>query len=85
MDITILPVNHESLVRYSTIPIGFKIKSRFIVKHLQDETGFRLEEETVEPPQFFDYDVIDGEGPTRWVKQFDTSSWRLFEVKQDGY
>jgi ribosomal protein S18 acetylase RimI-like enzyme len=84
MGIEIVPANLEYLSVCSTIPMSLEIKSRYAVERLRGESGFRLKEENVHPPQFFDYDVIDGEGPTRWLKRFDTSAWRIFLIRQNG-
>jgi GNAT superfamily N-acetyltransferase len=37
--------------------------------------GMLLNETPVESPWVKDYDAIKAEGPTRWPKRFDTSSW----------
>lgn len=84
MEIDILPVSPESICKYSNISIRFLVQSQFVVEYLKDGPGFRLREEKVEPSYLFDYDVIDGEGPTRWGKKFNTSTWRLFTAKQNG-
>jgi streptothricin acetyltransferase len=84
MHIDVLPVTLESLNEYSTVPITFQVESKFTVEQLKDGLGFRLQEEKVKPSYMMDYDVIDGEGPTRWVKRFDTTAWRMFMAKQSG-
>ncbi|MGH9044095.1 MAG: GNAT family N-acetyltransferase [Acidimicrobiales bacterium] len=45
--------------------------------------GILLTETAVEVPWVKDYDVIKGEGPTRWPKRFDTSSWGLIAAYDD--
>lgn len=84
MNIDILPVTLESLTEYSTVPITFQVESKFSVEQFKDSLGFRLREEKVAPSYVMDYDVIDGEGPTRWLKRFDITAWRLFMAKQGG-
>jgi len=83
MRIVSLPLNTESLTEYSTIPIRFEVKSRLSCE-LPGEGmgGIILREEKVVPPYIKDYDAlevaIEGEGPARWVRKFDTKNWVLF-------
>jgi GNAT superfamily N-acetyltransferase len=39
--------------------------------------GIQLTEVDAETPWVKDYDALKGEGPTRWLKWFDTSNWGL--------
>ena len=83
MKISTLPVNIESLAEYSTIPSRFEVKSRLSVEVLNDGFGgVALNEEVVSPTYIKDYDVMDGEGPTRWVRDFDTANWVMFLARE---
>lgn len=83
MKIVNLPVNTESLAEYSVIPIHFEVKSRLSVE-LYDggPNGIILHKEEVTTHYIKDYDALEldmeGEGPTRWAKKFNTSNWTLF-------
>ena len=59
------------------MPIAFEVKSRFRVERVANGLGgFRLVEETVDPPYTKDYDQPDG--PERWTRQsWDLSNWIL--------
>ncbi len=88
MEIATLPVNAESLPEYLTISMRFEVRSTFSVVLSNDGLGgIILWEEEVAPPYMKDYDAVDvaveGEGPTRWPKIFDTSKWALFLARED--
>jgi GNAT superfamily N-acetyltransferase len=83
MEIAVLPVNAETLIEYSEIPIRFEVRSRLAVEVVDDGMGgIVFHEEPVEPPYIKDYDSLKGEGPTRWPKRFDTSNWALFVARE---
>jgi len=83
MKISTLPVNIESLTEYSTIPSRFEVKSRLSVEVLNDGLGgVALNEEKVSPTYIKDYDATDGEGPTRWAKDFNTANWVIFLARE---
>lgn len=85
MEIAVLPVNAETLVGYSTIPIRFEVVTRLGIELLDDGLGgIVFHEEKVEPPYIKDYDRLKEEGPTRWPKRFNTGNWALFLARQDG-
>ena len=89
MKIVALPVNTESLTEYSTIPIRFQVKSQLSVELPGDGLGgIILREEEVVPPYMKDYDALDvaieGEGPTRWARKFNTRNWALFLTNDGG-
>ena len=41
----------------------------------------QLNEVAVETPWIKEYDASKGEGPTRWLKRFDTSNWGLIAAR----
>jgi ribosomal protein S18 acetylase RimI-like enzyme len=84
MNIETVPVTKQSLTGYSTVSIGFELSSKYAVEQVKDGLGFILREEKVEPPYWMDYDVIDEEGPMRWLKRFDTAAWCLFLAHENG-
>ena len=83
MEIDIRLVNAESLPEYSNIPISFEVKSQLRIELLNGGLdGISLHEESVKPPYTKDYDKDNGEGPTRFPKEFDTSNWGLFLARK---
>ena len=62
----------DVLSEFGQVPIAFEVKSRFRVERVANGLGgFRLVEETVDPPYTKDYDQPDG--PERWTRR----SWDL--------
>ena len=85
LNIEIHPVNSTTLIEYSTVPMRYEVESRFRVDLLDDGLGgMVLSEERISPAYMRDFDVLDGEGPTRWLKKFDTSNWSVFFARKDG-
>jgi GNAT superfamily N-acetyltransferase len=85
MEIAALHVNAESLTEYSTIPIGFEVRSKLTVTLLDDGLGgMLLREDAVIPPYVKDYDEGGKEGPMRWLERFGTASWVLFIACESG-
>lgn len=83
MKISTLPVSIESLIEYATIPSRFEVKSKLSVQVLNDGLdGITFHEEKVSPTYIKDYNVMDGEGPTRWVRDFDTTNWVMFFARE---
>ena len=83
MEIEELPVNEESLAVYSTIPSRFEVRSRLVPQVVDRGLGgMVLREEMVDPPYVKDYDALDEEGLTRWLRNFDTANWRLFLARE---
>jgi GNAT superfamily N-acetyltransferase len=75
----------ECLVEHARIPIAFKVERILTVSiPLSGFAGIHLQELTVEPAWVKDYDAIKGEGPTRWLKRFDTSHWGLIAASRAG-
>jgi GNAT superfamily N-acetyltransferase len=58
------------------IPIVFEVQSVFDVLPRDGGLGgLILSERQLDVPYTKDYDLIEGEGPTRWLRRFDTSNW----------
>ncbi len=66
----------DRLADYGTIPIRFEVRSLFEVVGDVPATAV-LREQPVQTPWIKDYDVMKGEGPTRWAKNWDVSNWGL--------
>jgi|ERR1700728_1837626 hypothetical protein len=73
------PIDH--LDEHATITIAFTVE-RILEVSLPDGGlgGIRLTEVAVDSPWIKDYDTIKGEGPTRWLRRFDTSNWGLLSA-----
>jgi ribosomal protein S18 acetylase RimI-like enzyme len=85
VDIELLPANLKTLTELSIIPISFEVKSVFRVELVKGGLGgIRLREEPVSHPYVKDYDARDGEGPTRWLRRFDTNNWVVLLARQKG-
>jgi GNAT superfamily N-acetyltransferase len=68
----------ERLDEHAEISIAFLVERILAVSLLEDGLGgVRLIETSIASPWIKDYDAIKGEGPTRWLKRFDTSGWGL--------
>ncbi len=75
----------SALAQYATIPIAFRVERVFDVWPLTDGLGgLVLAERPVEASYEKDYDALEGEGPTRWPKQFDVSNWGLIAAHLDS-
>jgi len=74
-----LPVKTESLAKYSKIPISFETVTQFQIKVVKNGLGgIVLSEKPLKSILKKDYDQLEEEGLTRWLKQFDTSKWTIF-------
>ncbi len=66
------------LDKYAEIPASFSVDRVLELSSPDSElVGIILTEAEVAFPWFKDYDAEEGEGPTRWLRQFDTSNWGL--------
>ena len=75
-DIDIVEESITVLHDYAKLPISFEICSVFDLQPIEGGLeGLQLRERTVDPPLSKDYDSAEGEGPTRWAKQWDISNW----------
>ena len=77
MSIQILEIPPARLEEYTSISIGFWVRSKYEVRLLEGGLGgMQLVEAPVEPAFFKDYDATEVEGsPVFWPKQFDVSQW----------
>jgi GNAT superfamily N-acetyltransferase len=75
----------RALAEYGQISIAFEV-DRILEVTLADDGlgGMLLAEVGVADPYLKDYDVVDGEGPTRWARRFDLSNWGLICACRDG-
>ena len=82
MKIIIKPVNEETLVEYSRIPISFEVKSKLNIDLIDDGLcGIVLREQKVARPYIKNYDKPE-ENPTTWPKRFNISNWGLFLISK---
>jgi GNAT superfamily N-acetyltransferase len=85
MDLHIEPEPIERLDDHARIPIAFTVQRILSVSTpYSGLAGIQLNEVVVETPWVKDYDATKGEGPTRWLKRFDTSNWGLFAARDAG-
>lgn len=76
MKIIIKPVNEETLVEYSRIPVSFEVKSVLDVELLQEGLGGMVfRERKLDSPYMKHYGEPDE--PTTWSKDFNTTNWVL--------
>ena len=66
----------HKLLKYSTIPIRFEVRSIYKVQGYDPSTAI-LVEKPVPKPWINDYDAIKGEEPVRWAKLWDISNWGM--------
>ena len=68
----------SGLAEYGEVPIAFEVTSRLRPAPAEGGLGgIGLVEEPVDPPYIKDYDTTSEEGPARWLRRWDTSSWGL--------
>jgi GNAT superfamily N-acetyltransferase len=73
------------LLEHRVIPISFRVDSVLQVRLVDGGLGgIAFREQIVDEPYVKDYDARDGEGPTRWLTQFDTSNWGFMAAYVDG-
>lgn len=85
MKIAGLPINAESLAKYSTIPISFEARSRLDVEVVNNGLGgIVLHDKPLGSLFRKDYDQLEEDGLTRWLTHFDTSNWIMFLVLEDS-
>ena len=79
MAIRISQMRTGDLPQYSIVRSYLTVES-LLRSHKIDNGlgGISLTEETVNEPYIKDYDAHRGEGPTRWLKRFDMSTWGIF-------
>src|SRR5947209_3857500 len=68
----------ESIAEYCSIPMEFRIETRYNPKLLVGSAEtWRLEEEAVEP-YLKNYDEVDN--PDEWASRFDLTKWTMFSA-----
>ena len=83
MKIEILEVNHKTLAQLATVPSRFLVRSKLVPRLAEKGLGgIALREEGVSPFYVKDYDVLDGEGPSRRLRRHDVSNWRLILARE---
>ena len=76
MPIEFVQANNDHLMRYASVPISFKVRSRLRVTPIEGGLGgLVLVQEPVDPPWIKDYDV--DEPPITWSSLFDMHTWIL--------
>lgn len=71
------PVSAAAIADYARLPIAFRVESILCIKvESEDSKRWRLTEIPVQSPYDKDYDAIEGEMPSDWIRQ-DTSDWRI--------
>lgn len=68
-----------------------KVSIAFVVERILEVTlvnrglgGMSLTETALADPYLKDYDAVEEEGPARWAKRFDISSWGMLGAYRDG-
>ena len=83
-DLQIVEEPVTRLAEHGTIPIAYEVRSRLRPELAEGGLGgIALVEEPVDPPYVKDYDQTSEEGPARWLRRWDMSSWGLL-VAYDG-
>lgn len=72
------PVDPESLAEYGRISIAFTVESHLELGPLRERPPRFVEAPVA--PYLKDYDGYEGEGPARWGRRFDTSSWAMLRL-----
>jgi GNAT superfamily N-acetyltransferase len=74
----------DRLDEHALVQIAFTVE-RVLAVSLEGSGlgGIRLSETGVDVTWVKDYDLIKGEGPTRWPKRFDTSNWGLIAAYEN--
>src|SRR5437867_2293156 len=81
MRIELIEEPMTSLADYAQVPIAFTVDRVMDVTLHTDRKRFSLSERRLDIPYVKDYDAIDSEGPLRWTRRFDLSSWTLFAAR----
>ena len=82
MSVDLVEEPMSALAAHARIPIAFDVDRVLDVG--ETPRGFALTERILAVPFRKDYDAIDGEGPTRWAREFDVSRWGLVAAQVDG-
>lgn len=80
-EIQIIEENADVLASYGMVSIAFTVETELRIERSDGGLGgLVFKEEKVDAPYRLDYDELDGEGPTRWLKQFDVNNWRVLSA-----
>ena len=75
----------DRLGAHGEIPIAFLVERILAVSSSDSGLGgITLNEVEVAEPWVKDYETIKSEGPSRWLKRFDTSNWGLIAAFDEG-
>jgi GNAT superfamily N-acetyltransferase len=78
MQVQIVEEKMDALLRYASVPIAFRVESRYRLEPIDGGPGgIRLVEESVAPYDK-DYDSIPGEAPSDWATRWNVSTWGFF-------
>jgi len=80
-------VTPQTLAEHGRISIAFTVDRVLAVTLAEDNADaieLTLTEAPVPSPYVKDYDIVDGEGPTRWGRIFDTSNWGMIGAYRDN-
>lgn len=85
MEIEIIDEPMSKLPEHGAISISFQVESVLEVNPLEGGLGgMALDERIVDHPYIKDYDAIKGEGPSRWLTEFDLTNWGLLAAYVEG-
>ncbi len=78
MEVEMLPVNTETLVKYCDIPAWFDVRLELEIKVLNSFDGIVIREQPVASPYKKYYGETDE--PLKWPKEFKTDNWIIFMI-----
>ncbi|HEX8475279.1 MAG TPA: GNAT family N-acetyltransferase [Pyrinomonadaceae bacterium] len=80
MAVEIIEESSAALPEYESVPIAFRVASRFLVVPIDGGLGgLSLVEEMV-APYVKDYDANESERPSRWPQRWDVSHWGILSA-----
>ncbi|MBV9868565.1 MAG: GNAT family N-acetyltransferase [Abitibacteriaceae bacterium] len=84
MVVAIREASVAALPQYESVPIAFRVTSRFAVTAIDGGLGgFQLTEEPV-TPYIKDYDADASQRPPRWPHRWDMTHWGIFTAHLDA-
>lgn len=84
-DVKIIEEPISILPEYGRIPISFEVQSILDIQLIDGGfQGFRFSEKRIEPSWIKDYDAYEDQGPERWARRWDISSWAVISAFMDG-
>ncbi|MDA1348699.1 MAG: GNAT family N-acetyltransferase [Chloroflexi bacterium] len=68
--------------QYGEVSVAFRVESELRFESVDRGLGgWRVTERTIEEPYTYDYDQIEGEGPTRWARRHgNISNWGVLSA-----